>query len=503
VYLLEGVERVSLGPGVLLLAVATGVGGAVAGALLPALDASRSDPRALLSSITLEEGARRGAGRLLAAGLAAALAGLAVERLLVARWAPAAFVLALGVLAAVPLAAPAFLALLGRLPRPPRLGVRFGVRTLASRPSGAAAATGALAVAVAMMVGVTTMVGSFRASVARWLDATIRADVYVTTPSWRRARSEATLAPEVVARLRAFEEAAAVDLLRQVQVRAGGRRVSVSGVDAALPGGERRVELAAGDPRAAMRALRGGAALVSEPLARRARLAVGDRLALPAAEGEASLTIAGVYRDYGTEGGAVLVDLSTFARLYGEGPPSNASLALAPGADVEAAVARLRSELAGHALSIRSNRALRAEVLQIFEETFAVTRLLQAMGLVIAAAGVTLSLLVLARERRAELALYRAIGASRPQLAALFLGRGLAIGAGGLLLGALGGAGLAAVLVAVVNPAFFGWTLALEVPWARLAEQAAAILAAAAGASLYPAVRASRTPAAELARDAI
>jgi putative ABC transport system permease protein len=504
VYLLEGIDRVALGPGILLLAVATGVGGAVAGAILPALDASRRDPRALLSSITLEEQARRGAGRLLAAGVAAALAGLAFERALGARWPPAAFVLALGVLAAVPLAAPAFLAALGRLRRPTRLGVRFGIRTLGSRPSGAAVATGALAVSVAMMVGVTTMVGSFRASVARWLDATIRADVYVTTPSWRRARSEATLAPEVVAHLRAFEDAAAVDVLRQVQAYAGGRRISVSGVDAALPGGERRVELAAGDARAALRALREeGAALVSEPLARKAGLGVGGRLAVRGAAGEASLPIAGVYRDYGTEGGAALVDLATFARVFGDGPPSNAALTLAPGADVEAAVVRLRAGLAGHALQIRSNRALRGEVLEIFEETFAVTRLLQAMGLVIAAAGVTLSLLVIARERRAELALYRALGASRAQLGALFLGRGLAIGLGGLGLGALGGGALAAVLVGLVNPAFFGWTLGLDVPWSRLGAQALAILAAAAIASLYPAVRASRTPAAELSRDAL
>ena len=503
VYLLEGIERVALGPGTLLLAVATGVGGAVAGAILPALDASRRDPRALLSSLTLEERAHRGAGRLLAAGIAAALGGLAVQRAVGARWPPAAFVLALGVLAAVPLAAPAFLAALGRARRPARLGVRFGIRTLGSRPSGAAVATGALAVSVAMMVGVTTMVGSFRASVARWLDATLRADVYVTTPSWRRARSDATLAPEVVARLRAFEGAAAVDLLRQVQAWAGGRRVSVSGIDAALPGGERRVELAAGDAREAMRALREGAALVSEPLARKAGLAAGGRLALRGPEGEVTLPIAGVYRDYGTEGGAALLDLATFARVFGDGPPSNASLTLVPGADVEAAVPRLRDALAGHALLVRSNRALRAEVLEIFEETFAVTRLLQAVGLVIAAAGVTLSLLVLARERRAELALYRALGASRGQLAALFLGRGLAIGLGGLALGALGGGALAAVLVGVVNPAFFGWTLGLDVPWSLLGAQALAILAAAAAASLYPAVRASRTPAAELSRDAI
>jgi putative ABC transport system permease protein len=364
-------------------------------------------------------------------------------------------------------------------------------------------AAGALAVAVSMLVGVTVMVGSFRGSVERWLDATLGADVYVTTPSWRRARSEATLAPEVVARLRREEGLAALDLLRQVHAYSEGRRISVSGIDAGLPGGEDRVDLLAGDPREAMRALRGGAALVSEPLARKAGLRPGSRLLLRGAAGEVSFPVAGIYRDYGTEAGAALLDLASFARAFGEGPPSNAALRLAPGIDADAAVRRLRADLRGHALRVRSNRTLRGEVLAIFEETFAVTRLLQGMGLVIAAAGVTLSLLVLARERRGELALYRALGASRRQLGAIFVGRGVAIGLAGVALGAAGGGALAAVLVRMVNPAFFGWTLGVHVPWGRLAAQGLAILAAAIVASLHPALTASRTPAAELSRDAL
>ncbi|HEX9055040.1 MAG TPA: FtsX-like permease family protein, partial [Gemmatimonadales bacterium] len=139
----------------------------------------------------------------------------------------------------------------------------------------------------------------------------------------------------------------------------------------------------------------------------------------------------------------------------------------------------------------------------IFEQTFAVTRLLEVMGLVIAAAGVTLSLLVLARERRAEIALYRALGASRAQIFRVFVGRGLAVGLAGLGLGALGGAALALVLVEGVNPAFFGWSLGLAVPARALALEALTILLAAAAASVYPALAASRTPAQELSRDAL
>ena len=502
VYLLEGIDAVSLEPGLLLLAVAVGVGGALAGAILPAVDASREDPRALLSPLGVEERSRANAGRLLVLGLAAVALSLAV-RALAAGIPASAFAVALGVLAAVPLAAPAALSALAALPRPRRLGARWGVRTMGARPSGAAVAAGALAVAVSMLVGITVMVGSFRGSVERWLDATLRADVYVTSPSWRRARSEATLSPAVIARLRAEPGLVALDQLRQVQTLAAGRRISVTGIDAALPGAAGRVELVEGDPAGALAAVARGAALVSEPLARKAGLWPGSALVFHGAAGEVALPVAGVYRDYGAESGAALVDLPAFARAFGPGPPSNAALLLAPGADPEAAVARIRADLRGEAVLVRSNRTLRAEVLAIFEQTFAVTRLLQVMGLVIAAAGVTLSLLVLVRERRAELALYRALGATRPRLAALFLGRGLALGAVGLALGALGGGALAVVLVRSVNPAFFGWTLSVHVPWTRLGGQALAILAAAAAASVHPALVASRTPAQELSRDAL
>ncbi|ACG73065.1 protein of unknown function DUF214 [Anaeromyxobacter sp. K] len=504
-YLLEGIDRVALTPGLVALAAATGLAGALAGALWPALDAARADPRALLASITLEEGAGARAGRLLAAGLAALAGGLAVYVIAGQRVAAAGFAPAVGILVAVPLATPALLRALGRAGLPHRLGIAYGLRSLGGRLSASAPAAGALAVAVAMLAGVTVMVGSFRDTVERWLDATLRADVYVTTPSWRRARSEATLAPDVLATLRAHPGVRSVDVLRQhTGYTADGRRVQVSGVEAALAGAGQRVVLVGGDAAAAMRALHvDGAVLVSEPLARKAGLARGATLALRGRAGPVRFPVAGVYRDYGAEGGAVLMDLQAYARAFGPGAPSNAALTLAPGADPERAVAALRAALPGAALQIRSNRTLRAEVLAIFEQTFAVTRLLEAMGLVIAAAGVTLSLLVLARDRRAELALYRALGASRGQLFRVFLGRGLAVGGAGLLLGLAGGGALAIVLVRAVNPAFFGWTLGISVPLRALALEALAILAAAAAASLYPALAASRTPAQELSRDAL
>jgi putative ABC transport system permease protein len=164
-------------------------------------------------------------------------------------------------------------------------------------------------------------------------------------------------------------------------------------------------------------------------------------------------------------------------------------------------VDELKRDLADVPLAIRSNRRLREEALSIFEQTFAITRLLRHMSLVIAVSGVSLSLLVLARERAAELALYRALGAGRSQLFRVYLGKGMGIGISGIALGSLAGIAFALLLIYVVNRAFFGWTIVPHWPVGVLAGQSALILLAAAIASVYPAWIASATPAAELRRE--
>ncbi len=503
-YLLEGIEQLRLPPRFYALAPAMGLAGAWGGALLPALEVARRSPRDLLASYTLEEAAGAAAGRLLALGVFILATVMACYLAFGRGYGPAGFAVALAILFAVPLSAAWLVRTVAPRVHAARLSVAYGLRTLAARLQTTAVAVAALSVAVSMMVGVTVMIGSFRRTVEVWLDGTLRADVYVTTPSWRRGAGEATLGPDLVERLRREPGVRAVDRLRQLSAYTGDRGISLSGFDAGLVEASSRVQLLGGDPREALRRVREeGAALVSEPLARKERLWVGDRLRLQGARGEVAIPIAGVYYDYGAESGAALVSLATLEASFGKGPVTNVALHLDAGADPQAVVDRLRTSLSGEALVIRSNRRLRRDVLGVFDQTFAVTRLLQTASLLIAVCGIALTLLVLARERAAELALYRALGASRGQLFRVFLGRGLGMGLFGLALGTAGGLGLALVLVHLVNRDYFGWTLAFHLPWRALAEEAFAILAAALVASLYPAARASRTPATELSRDAL
>ncbi len=501
-YLLEGIGSLRLEPSVLALAVAVGLGGAVAGAFLPALELSRRDTRTLLAPFSLHERVGKAARRLLAAG-GAILAGTGLWYAVLGReWRPAGFVVALGLLIALPLMTPWLLRAVSGLVRARGFGLAYGVKALGVKLGTTSFAVAALGIAVTMLVGITIMVGSFRRTLEAWIDSTIRADVYVTTESWRRARETAVLDPAIVDALVALPGVRSADRLRRTRAHSGGRSIALVGRDVAMPGGEGRFPLIEGDRADAIRRVAAGeAAMIGEPLARKAGLRVGDRLPLTAPGGDFEIPIAGIYLDYAEEHGSAVLDLAALESRFGPAGLTNVDLYLEPGADPERVMDRIRERFPEAPLELLSNRRLREEILAIFDQTFAVTRLLQGMALLIAVAGITLTLLVLARERVSELALYRALGAGRRRILRVFLGEGVGMAGLGILLGIPGGAALALVLIRLVNRAYFGWTIVPSWPAATLAVQAAALLAAAAAASLYPAIRASRTPATELRRD--
>ncbi len=506
IYVLEAVDTLVLPWQVALLGAGVGVLGAVLGALVPAWDMARRDPLLLLAPLTLHEQTGRAAGRL--ARLAAAMAG--AVSLWFAVWgrgtAAGGFVYGAVMMLALPLAAPLVVQGAGRLARPRGLGPALGLRNLTARLQTSSFAVAALAVTVSMLLGVTLLVGSFRATLVTWLDTTIRADIYVSTESWVRAGNEALLEPDLLRGFAARPGVAAVEEQRRLRVDMtdGGRKVWLNGVRfSGLPRAElaARLPLAGGDAREVAALMERGHAVIGEPLARKEGLAAGDTLRLAGPAGTVGLPIAGVVYDYTSEGGTAIVAMDALQAAFGAATPNNAALFLQPGADVEAEVAALKRAYAGRPLVFRSNRTLRGEVMDIFDQTFAVTGTLKTMALLTAVCGVSLTLLVQARERAGELALLRSLGATRRQVFGLFLGEGAAIGALGLLMGLAGGVGLAALLILVVNRQWFGWTIQPAWPVAAIAGQAAVVMAATVAAAVVPALRAGLTGAQDLSRD--
>lgn len=501
-YLLHEIDTLTIPAWLYGLAAAIGIGGALLGALAPALEACRGDTKTLLAPYTLHARLRSRAGPLFAGGVLLLAAAGVWYWMLARAWRPAGFVLAVALVAAVPLLTPLVVHGVAARARLRAFGLAYSVRSLGVRLQTTSVAVAALGVAVAMLVGITLMIGSFRATLDVWVNSSLRADVYITTPSWRGTGTAAAFDSSVADRLARLPGVIAVDRLRGFPGYVGDRRVSLAGVETGIPGGERRFPLVHGDPVHAFARLRAGdAVLISEPLSRKAGLGVGDSLPLYTARGLERLPIAGVYYDYSSENGTVIMDLRTMSAMFGPGPINSMALYLAPGRDAERMVDQVKRDFANTPLVVRSNRTLRHQVFTVFNQTFAVTRILQVMGLIIAVGGITLTLLVLARERVPELALYRALGATKRQVFRIFVGEGVGIGTLGLVLGGAGGVALAGILIYVINRAYFGWTIQVAIPGRALIGQAVTILIAAVLASVYPALKASRVGAAELARE--
>ena len=244
---------------------------------------------------------------------------------------------------------------------------------------------------------------------------------------------------------------------------------------------------------------------MSEPFARRFGVKKGDALTFHTPRGPLRLTIQGVYYDYASDLGYFIVSRKLYGRYFPapqSGLANSAATYLAPGARPEAVQAELFRRLRttpGRTL-IRTNRELRAEVLRIFDRTFAITYAMEAIACLVAVLAVANTLFALVLENRREFGILRYLGATAGQLKALVLSQAAAMAALGFAGGTLSGACLAWLLIHVINPQSFGWTIQPTLPWQALALFFGLFMGVALLAGVVPARFAGRIPAPAVVR---
>ena len=244
-YLLEEIARLEMTPWLYVLGIMIGVGGAVVGALLPALDVARRDTRALLSAFTLHETVGSLAPRLFALGAALLLTAAVWYGLHGRHWQHAGFVLAVVLLLALPLLTPLLVRELCTRVRVRGFGLGYSLKGLGVRLQTTSVAVASLAVAVSMLIGITLMIGSFRQTLNVWIGTSIQADVYIAPASWRGTGSDGGLEPHVMAVVTGHPAVRAVDRLRRFHGYTGDRRITISGVEMRLATGTQPLSLPA------------------------------------------------------------------------------------------------------------------------------------------------------------------------------------------------------------------------------------------------------------------
>ncbi|NIM41350.1 MAG: FtsX-like permease family protein [Hydrogenophaga sp.] len=466
-----------------LLYGALGVAAALAGGWWPARAAQGLAPAQALKGLgTGAPGARRH-GAALALLVLAGLSALAPP---VAGVPLGAYVsvglLLIGGIAALPLGVSALLDLLAPLSARHLLPLLAVERARRLRETAAVATSGVVA-SLALSVALTVMVASFRDSVTRWLDTVLPAPLYLRGSG--AAMDSQHLPPAFVDAVAAVPGVARVDTLRAVPLQLDPARPPVAllvrplrGDPLPLPLVGEAIAVAAPDipvyVSEAMPDLYG--ARVGQPLP-----ALAQALAAPEAR-RARYVVAGVWRDYARQHGSIAIDADTYARLSGERRVSDLALHLAPQADAlavrEALTALARTHGIQDAIEFASVEQLRATSLRIFDRSFAVTVWLQAVAIGIGLFGVAASFSAQVLVRRKEFGLLAHLGLTRRQILGVVAAEGLAWTALGALAGTALGLLVSLVLVHVVNPQSFHWTMDLVLPWARLGALALAVVLA-------------------------
>ena len=232
---------------------------------------------------------------------------------------------------------------------------------------------------------------------------------------------------------------------------------------------------------------------ISEPLAHRLQVNQGDKVTIATPFGPHSFQVAGVFYDYSRDSGLMLMQRNNFEKIWRDPRINSIALYLRPGTDIDKMIGAIRTGYA-HAgdYSMYSNRALREAVVDVFNQTFAVTQILRVIAILVAVIGISLNFTVLVKEREREIGTLRAVGVSRWQVCSLIIWESLLVGVMAVLLGVATGIALSVVLTEVINKAFFGWTIPLQIPWDQLLWTPIWLLPAAVLASLLPAAQALR-----------
>ncbi|HEY2102902.1 MAG TPA: FtsX-like permease family protein [Chthoniobacterales bacterium] len=357
----------------------------------------------------------------------------------------------------------------------------------------------ALASAVAMSIGVGVMIFSFRNTVRTWIDQTLLADLFITPASNEIAGPTSFLTTDVISFFESAPGVSAVDTFRYIEVPFRDSRMSLAGIRAAGPRTFAFLEPKSADLMRRFRTER--CVIVSESFARRNRIHANDLLEIATPTAIVQLPVLAVFYDYTRDQGIVFTNEKNLAELFHDDRINSIGIYLKAKTNPETLLTDFRSRFNRRGqFAVYSNRDLRARVFEIFDQTFAITYVLRAIAIVVAIAGIFLSLMTLIVERSRTLGVMRAIGLSPQQLRRIVIWESFFVGTAASILGIISGVALSVILTSVVNRAFFGWTIRLEMPWFMLATTPLWILLTAICAALIPAIRAGRLKLAETLR---
>ena len=341
-------------------------------------------------------------------------------------------------------------------------------------------AVSAFMVALALSIGLGSMIGSFRQSLVWWMGTQLRGDLYISTIT------ETPVPEDFYEEIKSMPGLDGVDPYRNVQVMYNGSQISVSSIDASvlqrftrfgwLRGGNENWE-----------AVKHGAAIISESFSRRFGVKEGEAITLEGVNGAVKLPVQAIFYDYTTEHGLVIMDRSTYIKMFGDRTINSLGIFMNPDNPRRAELlAEVRRKAQERNLPVLTKEQLQGNILALFDSTFAVTRSMRLLAIIVAFFGITGALLTLFLERRRDFGIYRAFGFSTSQIGIMTVLEGLGMGLVSFLLSTVGGTALAIMLIKVINLRSFNWTIFYYPEWQPYVMTGIVAICASLGAAALP-----------------
>ena len=345
---------------------------------------------------------------------------------------------------------------------------------LANAPNQAAIALGGVLASFSLMVAMAIMVSSFRVSVDDWLQQLLSADMYVRVAGGHESARLTQREQEVIAKLPAVGRS---ERTRWLYLSLDAARPNVALIARSINADEpERVLPMVGESLKQVNQ----PVWISEAMVDLYGWQLGQTVSLPFAGKLHAFTVAGIWRDYARQTGALQIKLSDYRQLSGDQEVSDMSLWLARESDIATLRTQLEALPFSAALEFAEPNEIRAISLRIFDRSFAITYLLEGVAIVIGLFGVaaTFSSQVLSRAK--EFGMLRHLGITRRQILLLLAGEGALLATLAIIAGFVVGTMISLILVFIVNPQSFHWTMQLHLPWGLLASVAIAMLVSAA-----------------------
>jgi len=346
----------------------------------------------------------------------------------------------------------------------------LAVWRLAQAPASAAGLIAGVVAALALTVAMVVMVASFRDSVTQWLDQVLPADLYASL-----SRSDLNQAlindPRLIDGISAIPEIARVEFTLQQKIVFRADRPEVALIARPVPLA-RAAEVLPLTGDLVSQTATGSTSLpvvfVSEAMADLYGWKPGQVHALPSTSSTnkpISVWVGGVFRDYGRQHGAIVIDIESYQALTQDQRRSDIALWLKSGSNPSVVLETLRSQFPQfNDMEFRSSANLRALSLTIFDRSFALTYALEVAALLVALFSVAAGFAGQALLRQKEFALMEHLGQSAQERTQwLTYESGMLLGLAavwGTVLGLI----MSQLLIHRVNPQSFGWTMETSIP---------------------------------------